>query len=56
MMAQDQTESDWVTISYRSFINQIPLDTIKSMRQLERTYTKTCRQNMSILFNEICIN
>ena len=54
--AQDRTESIRVTISYGSFINQFPTDTIKSIRQLERTYTKICRQNMSILFNEICIN
>ena len=56
MMAQDWAESTWVTISYGSFINQFLLDTIKSIRQLERTYTKICRQNISILFNEICIN
>ena len=30
--------------------------TVKSIRQLERTYTKMCRQNVSILFNEIRIN
>ena len=29
---------------------------MKSIRQLENTYTKICRQNISILFNEICIN
>ena len=26
------------------------------MQQLETTYTKMCRQKMSILFNKICIN
>ena len=56
MMAQDRVESTRLTISYGSFINQFPLDTIKSIRQLERTFTKICRQNISILFNEICIN
>ena len=51
-MAQDQTKSTRVPISYRSFINQFLPDTIKSIQQLERTYTKMCRQKMSILFNE----
>ena len=49
-------ESTWEPINYESFINQFPPDTIKSMRQLERTYTKMCRQKMSVLLNEICNN
>ena len=52
MMAQDLAESTSVTISYVSFINKFPPDTVKSIRQLQRSYTKICRQNMSILFNE----
>ena len=55
-MAQDRTESTREPINYGSFINQFQLDTIKSMRHLERTYTKIYRQRTSILFNEICIN
>ena len=55
MMAQNWAESTKVTISYGSFINQFPPDTIKSIWQLEKAYTKICRQNMSILFNEIYI-
>ena len=55
MMACDRTESIWVASSYKSFINQFPPDIIKSIRQLERAYIKICRQNMSILFNEIYI-
>ena len=46
----------YVLSSYGSFINQFPSDTTKSIWQLERTYTKICRQNISILFNEKCIN
>ena len=53
MIVQDCAKNIKVTISYGSFINQFPLDTIKWIQQLERTYTKICRQNMSILFNEI---
>ena len=49
MMVQDWAESTWVTISYESFINLFPLDTIKSIQQLERTYTKMCRQNVYIV-------
>ena len=56
MMAQDQVKSTRLIISYGNFINQFPLDTIKSIWQLEKTYTKICRQNMFMLFNEICIN
>ena len=43
-------------INYGIFINQFPPDIIKSIRQLERINTKICRQKMSILFNQICIN
>ena len=39
-MAQDRIKSTSVTISNRSCINQYSPDTIKSIRQLERTYTK----------------
>ena len=39
-MAQDKAESTRAPISYRSFINQFPLDTKESIWQLERTYTK----------------
>ena len=56
MLAQDRAERTRVTISYGSFIDQFPPDTIKSIRQLERTCTKICRQNTSRLFSEICIN
>ena len=55
MVAQDRTESSKEPINYGSFINQFPLDTMKSMRRLERTYTKMCRKRVSISFNEICI-
>ena len=55
MMAQNRAESIMVPMSYGNFFNQFPLDTIKSMQQLERTYTKMCRQMMSILFNGIYI-
>ena len=56
MMTQDQADSTRVTISYGSFINQFLSDTVKSIWQLERTYTKIYRQKMSILCKEICIN
>ena len=52
MMAQDWAESSRVLINYGNFINQFLSDTIKSMQQLKRTYTKMYRQKMSILFNE----
>ena len=38
--AQDRVESTRVTIGYGIFINQFLPDTVKSIRQLKRTYTK----------------
>ena len=56
MMAQDLVESTKEPINHGKFINQFPPDTIKSIGQLERINTKMCRQRMSILLNQICIN
>ena len=56
MMAQDWAESTKETINYGRFINQFPLNIIRSIRQLDRIYIKICRQKMLILFNQICIN
>ena len=56
MMAQNLAESKRLTVSNASYIKQFPLNSINSIRQLERTSIKICRQNMSILFNEIFIN
>ena len=53
MMAEDRPESTTIPVCYGSFLNQFLPDAIKSMRQLEKTYTKICRQKMSTLFNEI---
>ena len=55
-MAKECAESARVPISYGSFINQFPPYIIQSMQQMRRTYTKMCRQKMSLLFNEIGIN
>ena len=49
-------ESSRVLNNYESFINQSSPETIKSMQQLDRTYTKLRRQKMSIFFNQIHIN
>ena len=56
MMAQSQAESTWETNNYRKYINEFPPNTIKSIWQYERINKKICRQKMSIIFNEICIN
>ena len=47
-MAQDWAESTRESSNYGSFINEFPPDSIRSMRQLEWTYTKMCGQKMSI--------
>ena len=55
-MAQSRTESTWEINNYGKCINQFPPNTIKSIRQYERINKKICRQKMSIMFKEICIN
>ena len=55
-MAQSQAKSTWEINNYGRYINQFPVNTIKSIRQNERINKKICRQKMSIMFNEICIN
>ena len=55
-MAQSRAESTRDTYSYGQYINQFPPNTIKAIRQYERIQKKICRQKMSIMFNEICIN
>ena len=56
MMAQSRTESTWEINNYGKYINQFPLNTLKSIRQNERINKKIYRQKMSIIFNENCIN
>ena len=56
MMAQSLAKSSWEINNCGKYINQFPLNTIKSIRQYERINKKICRQKMCIIFNEICIN
>ena len=56
MMAQRRAESTRDTYHYGQYINQLPPNTIKAIRQYERIQKKICRQKISIMFNEICIN
>ena len=56
MIAQSQAESTRDTYNYGQYINQFPPDTIKAIREYEQIQKKICRQKMSIMFNEICIN
>ena len=50
------TESTRDTYNNGQYINQFPPNTIKAIRQYERIQKKICRQKISIMFNEICIN
>ena len=50
------TESTWEITNYGRFINQFPSNIIRSIRQFERINKKICKQKMSIMFNQICIN
>ena len=56
IMDQDRVENTWEPIDYGKLINQFPPDIIKSIQKLEKINTKICRQKMSLLFNQICIN
>ena len=56
MMAQSRTESTRDIYNYGQYINQIPPNTIKAIREFERIQKEICRQKISIMFNEICIN
>ena len=56
MMTRRRIESTRDIYNYGQYINKIPPNTIKAIRQYERIQKKICRQKMSIMFNEICIN
>ena len=56
MMAQSRAESTRDTYNYGQYINQFLPNTIKVIREYEQIQKKICRQKMSIMFNEICIN
>ena len=56
MMAQSWAESTRDTYNYVQYINQFLPNRIKAIRQYERIQKKICRQKISIMFNEICIN
>ena len=55
-MAKNRAESTWEINNYGKYINQFPPNIIKSIQQYERINKKICRQKLSIMFNEICIN
>ena len=57
-MARERHESTWQPVKYRKFINQFKLDIIISIRRCERIEIKKkiCRQRMSIILNQICLN
>ena len=56
MMTQNKAESTREPINHGRCMNQFWLHIITSIQQLERINTKICRQKMSILFNQICLN
>ena len=55
-MTQEGSESIWKPINYGRFVNQFRSDIISSIRQHEMINAKICRQNISILFNQKCLN
>ena len=56
MIVQSRAKSTWDIYNYGKYINQSPPNMIKAIRQYERINKKICRQKMSIMFNEICID
>ena len=55
MMAQNRGEITRDTYNYGQYINQIPPNTIKAIREYEQIQKKIYRQKMPIMFNEIHI-
>ena len=56
MIAQSWAESTWEITNYETFINQFLSNIIRSIQQFVRINKRICRQKMSIMFNQICIN
>ena len=54
MMAYEGSESAWD--NFGKFIHQFQPETKTLIRKLKRILIKLYRQNMSILFNETCLN
>ena len=54
-MAQSWAEIALEITNYGRFINQFPLNIIRSIRQFEWINKKICRQKVSIIFNQIYI-
>ena len=52
----NRAEISWKVNNHRKYINRFPPNIIKPIRKCERINKKICRQKMSIIFNEICIN
>ena len=56
MIAQSGQKSTRDTYNYGQYLNSIPPNTIKVIREFERIQKKICRLKVSIIFNEICSN
>ena len=46
----------WAESTYGRFSNQLPPNIIRSILQFEMINKKVCKEKMSIMFNQICIN
>ena len=49
-------ESTRDTYNYGKYLNQFLSNTIKAIQQYEWINKKICRQKISIMFNEICVD
>ena len=54
MMAYEGSESAWG--NFGKFLHQFQPETKTLIRKLERILVKLFRQNVSLLFNETCLN
>ena len=54
MMAYVRSDSAWD--NFGKFIHQFQFETKKLIRKLERILIKLYRQNVSLLFNQTCLN
>ena len=56
MMALEEHQSTWEPVKYGKFVSQFLLDIKTTIQQFERIETKICRQRLSVIFNQICLN
>ena len=56
MMAQERQESNWEPVKYGKFVNQFQPDIKTTIWRFERIEMKICRQTLSVILDQMCLN